>query len=365
MIALALAQLLTVLAVTYACGWLLQRLRQPAVVGEIAGGLLLGPLVLGQIAPRLQGALFPAERLGVLEMLSRIGLVLFLFLIGSELDLTAIRRSGRAVAAMTAGSMLLPFVLGLAVAPLLWHRFAGQGGLLVFALFTGTAMSITALPVLASLLRARRESIARETASLALMSASVNDLLGWCVLAAILTLLHRAGGWSSVFARMGWLLLFVAAMLFAMRPLLRILARAVPLWLTGVVLAGLAFLSAQVTDALGLHAFFGAFLAGLCVPRDTDARAAHAMRRWLNPAIKLTLPVFFALTGLRMLPGLFRSGGMLYLLLIVAVAVAGKIAGAAAMARWSGIPSRESLRIGVLLNTRGLVELIVLKRRLP
>ncbi len=365
---LFLAQLLTVLAVTYGCGRLLRRLGQPAVVGEIAGGLLLGPLVLGALAPRLQAALFPAASFGALETLSRIGLVLFLFAIGAELHIAAIANNRRRVAAITAGSVLMPFALGLAVAPLLWRRFGGSGGLLAFSLFAGVALSITALPVLASMLRDRERTgraVPQETAAMALLSASVNDVLGWCVLAVVLAVAKRDTGWSAVSVRMGWLLLFVTGMLYLVRPLLgrllRRLERFTAPWAAGLVLVAVAFASSGVTERLGLHAFFGAFLAGLCVPRNAEGQnVLTATRKWLDPAVQWTLPVFFALTGLRLQPGLFRAGGLLYLLLIVAVAVTGKIAGAAGMARWSGMPWREAGRVGVLLNTRGLVELIVL-----
>ena len=358
-----LVEVVAILMITSGCGWLLRRLGQPTVVGEITGGLLLGPLVFGQIAPTLHARLFPVSGLSALQTLSQVGLVLFLFMIGAELELDAIRRNVRTVAATTAGSMLLPFAFGVAVAPLLWHRFASLRGFPAFAFFVGIAMSITALPVLASLLRERAQSGRAERdecSSIALLSASVNDLLGWCALSSMLILLHGTGGLRVLATHLGLLLLFVAAMLFVLRPLLRWLASTLPFWITGMLLVLVAFLSSQVTEGLGLHAFAGAFLAGLCVPRSPDERLTQLMQNSLRPVIRFTLPFFFALTGLRMQPGLFRAGGMVYLLLVVALAVTGKIVGAAVMARSSGLQWYEALRIGLLLNTRGLVELIVL-----
>lgn len=355
-----LMQMSVVLAVTSGCGWLLQRVGQPGVVGEIAGGLLLGPLVLGQVAPHWSAALFPAGSFGPLETVSRVGLVLFLFVIGAELDTEAIRRKARSVVAITAGSVLLPFALGLGVAPLLWHRFAAGGSFYGFVLFAGIAMSITALPVLASLLRDREANgrpVPDESAAVALLSAAANDAVGWCVLAVILALLHGSGSLGGVAIHISGLLVFVGAMLLLVRPLLRLVLDRVPRWFAELLVVVLAFASSSSTEWLGVHAFFGAFLAGLCVPRGT---AHHSLFGWWQPVIRVTLPVFFALTGLRMQPGLFRRDGLLWLLLIVAVAVSGKLCGAAGAARWTGMPWRQAAMIGVLLNTRGLVELIVL-----
>lgn len=357
-------QIIVVLAVTAGCGWLVQRVRQPSVIGQIAGGLLLGPLLLGQIAPRLQIALFPPDTLGWLEQIGRIGLVLFLFLIGAELDLRSVRNHGRVVSAITAGSVVVPFALGIAVAPLLWHRFPSSSSYVAFALFIGVAMSITALPVLASMLRARtatKRPVPHDIAALVLVSASVNDVVAWCLLAAVLTLLHGTRGWQTV-APLAQLLLFVGVMLGVVRPGVRRLLKGISSLQAAVALVGLAFAAAAVTEWLGLHSFVGAIGAGACVPRDGEAEATlHKMlRRWSEPVIRTTLPLFFALTGLRMEPGLFRADGLGYLLLIVLVAVAGKVVGAAASARACGFSWQQGLRIGVLLNTRGLVELIVL-----
>ena len=355
-------QVLVVLAVTSACGWMVRQVAQPGVVGEIAGGLLLGPLVLGRVAPMWSAILFPADSFNSLLTVSRIGLVLFLFSIGAELDLAAIRRNARTVAAITTGSLLLPFAIGAAIAPLLWRRFAGSSSssFTGFVLFVGIAMSITALPVLASLLQDRKaigRPVPAETAAMALLSAAASDAVGWCVLAVILVILGSSTGWGSVMLRAGLSLVFVAAMLLLVRPLLRVVLPRLPRSLAILLPLVLAFSSSSVTEWLGLHAFFGAFLAGLCLPRG---EAVHSLLGWWRPVIRVTLPVFFALTGLRMQPDILNLHGQYWLLLIVVLAITGKIGGAASAARWSGMPWGQAGLIGVLLNTRGLVELIVL-----
>lgn len=358
-----LIEVLVVLAVTFGCGRLARRLSQPTVVGQITGGLLLGPLVFGRIAPALQAHVFSLSAEDALHTLSRIGLVLFLFLIGAELDLSAIRHRVRVVSAITAGSMLLPFAFGVAVASLLWKRFPSSHGFTAFALLIGTAMSITALPVLASMLRERAASGHPEqqgTASIALLSASVNDVLGWCVLSVILVLVHRTGGWPAVVIHLCYQSLFVAAMLYVTRPLLQRLLNVFPTWLMGAVVLVLAFSSARLTEMLGVHPFCGALLAGLCAPRSANSSFLLWIQKALDPVISLTLPLFFALTGLHMQPGVLQRSGLSSLVVIVAVAVAGKVLGAATMARLSGLQMQQAWRLGLLLNTRGLVELILL-----
>jgi Kef-type K+ transport system membrane component KefB len=369
--ALPLLQLALILAVTAACGWLLARLGQPRVVGQIAGGLLLGPLAFGYFFPTLANTLFAPSRLHTLEIVSNIGLVLFLFVIGADLNLAEINKNRGATFAITLGSIAAPFALGLAIAPLLFTRFATPGASHTgFYLFAGIAMSITALPVLASILKDREQAgrpVDTATAAHALLSAAANDLVAWCALAITLTLLHHDAGMRPALLRLLTLAAFVGLMLYAVRPIAARLAPArlalkTPRWLFLLCITALAFLSAHITDTLGIHAFFGAFLAGLCVPRTSlaDETLPHTLNRTLQPLIRITLPVFFALTGLRMQRSMFSRDGLAWLAVILAVAVAGKIGGAALAARASGMAWPTASRIGILLNTRGLVELIVL-----
>ncbi len=350
-----LLQLAVILAVTSLCGALARRVGQPKVVGEIAGGLLLGSLGLGYLLPGVSHFLFAASRLHPLETVSNIGLVLFLFLIGSELDLTAARRNRGSSLAITIGSIGVPFALGVALAPLLLARLGTPGvSRLGFVLFTGIAMSITALPVLARILE-ERSSVATATAATALIVAAANDLVAWSLLAVTLALIH-GGPLAATLTGLGWLALYVAVMLAVVRPVLARLSG--PLWIWLPLAVGFAFASARVTEALGIHAFFGAFLAGVCVPRVAELE--KMLRRVLTPAITVTLPVFFAMTGLKMQREMFSSRGLGWLAVVLAAAVAGKIGGTMLAGRTSGMGWRPALEIGILLNTRGLVELIAL-----
>jgi Kef-type K+ transport system membrane component KefB len=359
-----------ILLVTKLCGWLLARLGQPRVVGEIAGGLLLGPLACGHVFPAVSGLLFPASGLRPLEVVSNIGLVLFLFVMGAELDLDAGRRNRGASLAITGGSIALPFALGAALSPLLLARFGMPDvSRLGFVLFVGIAMSMTALPVLARMIQERKGTsgaVEPATAATALLCAAANDLIGWSLLALTLELMH--GGRGSLAATGVQLLVlgvYVGGMLFLMRPLLaRALARSARAsgWLGLTSMVAVAFLSARITELLGVHAFFGAFLAGICVPRVeySGVSLAHAAERRLGPVIRLVLPVFFAMTGLRMQREMFSGNGLGWFAAILILAVAGKIGGAMLAARSVGMEWRMAAQIGILLNTRGLVELVVL-----
>jgi len=351
-------QLAVILTVTWLCGALAQRLRQPRVIGEIAGGILLGPVALGRWMPAVTTMLFAPARLSWLELISNVGLVAFLFLVGAELDLREVKHHVRRVVATTVGSILLPFLLGTLVAPiLLRHYGVPEGARWGFTIFLAVAMSITALPVLARILRDREAAgvpVNAEVAQQSLLSAALNDALAWCVLAALLAVLH-GGGAVEIVARLGLLVAFTIVMLAGVRPLLRRVSLGRPVWT--VILVLLPAISAWVTNALGIHLFFGAFLAGICVPSE---RVAGTMERLFLIVSAWTLPAFFALTGLRMRPELFHAGGWTDLLLVLAAAVLGKIVGGMFGAGVAGTPWSEALRIGVLLNTRGLVELIVL-----
>ena len=360
---LLLLQLAAVLIITNLCGALCARLGQPRVVGEITGGLLLGPLALGHLLPSLSALVFPGSRLHPLEVVSNIGVVLFLFHIGADLDLSAARQNRGASLAITLGSIALPFALGAALSPFLLIRFGTQhASPLAFLFFVGIAMSITALPVLARIIQDRSgktNSIDPAIASTALIVAAANDLLAWSLLAVTLTLIHN-DALPATTLRLLLLAGYIVIMLFVVRPLLsRLSARtqSQPVWPWLLSMIAFAFLSARVTQSLGVHAFLGAFLAGTCVPGTPLKSILHQR---LQPAIQLTLPIFFALTGLRMQREMFSSNGVGWLAIILLVAVTGKLGGAMLAARASGLPWKPALQIGILLNTRGLVELIAL-----
>lgn len=361
---LLLVQVTLVLLTSLACGWVARRLGQAKVIGEIIGGILIGPSFFGRFAPDTWTRVFPQSSLGPFDVLSTVGLILFLFLIGSELNYEHIRAQKFTATLGSFTSMVLPFGLALLAAPLLRERFAPPGiATLPFVLFLGISMSITAFPVLARILE-ERDMQATPLGATAILCAAVDDVSAWSLLAVAMTLLPSATNTASLMSRFLWLAAYLAVMLFAIRPLGAWLARrhtsiTLSFELMGAILVVL-FASAAATNAIGVHPLFGAFLAGLCFPRVKHWQAA--LRKRLDVLVSLVLlPLFFALTGMKTRLNLL-SGSHLWLwtLLILFLAVAGKVGGAIAAARWTGQGWRNSLALGALLNTRGLVELVVL-----
>ena len=361
---LLLVQMSIVLAVTIICGWLARKLGQSRVIGEIIGGILLGPSVLGRISPHGSAALFPEASLHSLEILSTVGLILFMFLIGMELDYDQLSKQ-RSTAVIASGtSILIPFITAAALAHSLRIRFAPHGiGSVPFVLFLGIAMSITAFPVLARILEERRLQ-GTSLGTTAIMCAAVDDVVAWSLLALALTLIGKAGGSASLPIRLAGLAGYLFLMLGVVRPLA---ARAVhmrkkpglSLELLGAVVAG-TLASAAATEWIGVHPLFGAFLAGVCFPRVPDWQYALRARLDMITSV-LLLPLFFALTGLRTRLDLLNDANMWWWAAIVLVgSVFGKMGGAVLAARWTGQSWRNAAALGALLNTRGLVELVVL-----
>ena len=361
---LLLTQMAIVLLITVACGWLALKVGQARVIGEIIGGILVGPSVFGRFAPHLSATLFPPSSLGPFETLSTVGLVLFLFLIGMELDYEHLARQ-RATAVMASGmSILLPFAMGALLAHSLRIRFAPHGiGSVPFVLFLGIAMSITAFPVLARILEERNlQGTALGTT--AILCAAVDDVVAWSLLDFALALIGGQDAPTSLLFRLTGLVIYLVLMLGVIRPLAAYLVRRqgkpqLTLELLGVVVAG-ALLSAAATDKIGVHPLFGAFLAGVCFPRVPHWQLA--LRERLDMLVSvLLLPLFFALTGMRTRLDLLNDGSMwLWAGVVLLAAVFGKMGGAALAARWTGQSWRDAIALGALLNTRGLVELIVL-----
>ena len=361
---LLLVQMAVVLLVTLACGWLARKLGQSRVIGEIVGGILLGPSVFGRVAPHSAGVLFPASSFGSFEILSTVGLILFLFLIGMELDYEQLYKQRRTAVLASGMSILLPFAMGAVLAHSLRIRFAPHGiGNLPFVLFLGIAMSITAFPVLARILEERglQGTVLGTTA---ILCAAVDDVVAWLLLGLALALLGAEGGSSSLPVRLLGLAGYLVIMLGVVRPIAARLARrwqneTLSFEVLGVVVA-LALVSAAATDAIGIHPLFGAFLAGVCFPRVPEWQVA--MRGRLDMIVSvLLLPLFFALTGMRTRLDLLSGRTMWFWTGIVLVAaIFGKMGGAALAARWTGQSWRDAVALGALMNTRGLVELIVL-----
>jgi Kef-type K+ transport system membrane component KefB len=361
---LLLVQIATVMLVTLACGWLSLRLGQSRVIGEIVGGIVLGPSVFGRFAPHASAVLFPKGSLNSFEILSTVGLVLFLFLIGSELDYEQLYHQ-RVTAAFASGmSILLPFAMGAALAHSLRIRFAPHGiGNIPFVLFLGIAMSITAFPVLARILE-ERGLHSTKLGTTAILCAAVDDVVAWLLLALAMALIGAEGGPSSLPVRLIGLAVYLAAMIFVVRPLLAWLAqRRKSNLLTFEILScalALTLLSSAATQAIGVHPLFGAFIAGVCFPRVPEWQVALRARLDMVVSIVL-LPLFFAITGMRTRLDLLNDASMwMWAGIVLLAAVFGKMGGASIAARFTGQSWREAVALGALLNTRGLVELVVL-----
>jgi Kef-type K+ transport system membrane component KefB len=361
---LLLMQVAIVLLVTASCGWLARRIGQARVIGEIIGGILIGPSVLGRLAPELSARFFNEASAVTFDSLSTVGLILFLFLVGMELDSEKLYQQRMTAVVASAMSISLPFSMAALLAPFLRVRFVPQGvGAGVFLLFLGIAMSITAFPVLARILEERRLQRSR-LGTTAILCAAVDDVTAWTLLAVALALIGKGDGPANLSIRLVGLGAYLLLMLGLVRPLARWLAkRGKPAilsveWLSLIVVSVL--LSAAATNAIGVHPLFGAFLAGLCLPRIPGWHAQIRLKLDTITSV-LLLPLFFALTGMRTRLDLLSSGSTWFWTgIILVAAVVGKMGGAVLAARWSGESWLDAWALGALLNTRGLVELIVL-----
>ena len=299
---LLLVQIAVVVLVTLACAWLAGKLGQARVIGEIVGGILLGPSILGRLAPSLSHQLFPKNSLGAMEELSTVGLILFLFTVGMDLDEAQLRRQGARALGASATSILIPFVAAILLAHSLRVRFAPHGiGSVPFVLFLGISMSITAFPVLARILEERR-LMNTPLGTTAILCAAVDDAVAWLLLAVALTILDTTGARGSLLLHFGLLLAYLAFMLGIVRPLAARIAQRrnhpeLGIGLLGVAVAG-TFASAAATEWAGVHPLFGAFIAGICFPRVAHWQQAIRLRLDMITSV-LLLPLFFALTGLR------------------------------------------------------------------
>ena len=361
---LLLTQIAIVILATLTCAWIATRLGQARVVGEIIGGIVLGPSVLGRLAPSVSQHLFPKSALGPMEELSTVGLVLFLFVVGMELDDSQLRRQRFTALAASGTSIAVPFLCAVLLAHSLRTRFAPHGiGSVPFVMFLGISMSITAFPVLARILE-ERGLMNSPLGTTAILCAAVDDVVAWLLLAVALTLIDTQATGGRLALHFGLLAAYLAFMLGVVRPLATRLVKRrnnpeLSLGLLGITITFL-FLSAAATEWAGVHPLFGAFIAGICFPRVPHWQQAIRMRLDMITSV-LLLPLFFALTGLRTRLDLLNDSTMwLWALLVLLAAVGGKVGGAVIAARWSGQSWRTAAALGALLNTRGLVELVVL-----
>ncbi len=351
---LLLLQIAVILAVCRLLHAIAGRIGQPSVIGEIVAGLLLGPSFLGWIAPAFYARLFPAESFPVLNELSQIGLVLFMFLVGLHLDLAEVYALRRVAGLAGLLSIAVPFALGLALTRPL-HELAPDSQMLPFSLLIAVSMSITAFPVLARIL-ADQKLTATRLGHIAIACAAFNDVVAWSFLAWIVAI-SRSGG-TSALDPFVILTAYIFVMFAVIRPALRWLTSRLAVTNELSTMLIFVFLSSWVTELAGFHALFGAFLAGVVWPRSDSNMDDFAAK--IEPlAMTLLIPLFFSYTGLRTNIGALGVNLGLTAL-VIASAIAGKVAGAFTGAKIMGFDVRNSLALGCLLNTRGLVELIVL-----
>ena len=351
-----------ILIAARAGGVLFERLGQPSVIGEIAAGIALGPTLLGLLPGDPSSDLFPADALAVLQLIGQLGLVLFMFAVGWDLDLKIVRHRERAAATVSIASILLPFALGLALAAHLHPDHDTVAGAAVpfwpFALFLGASLSLTAFPVLARILQETGLGVEPDRdARASPPPPSTTSSAGACSRSRWPCSRRAARGttcacWWRSRCSSPWSPSWCGPLLH------RVLRHASPAREALVLPTALA--GAYVTDAIGIHAVFGAFLVGAAMPRPDAEHTLKELRRRLSPVIAFLAPIYFVTSGMAVdIPGL-RAGDLADLVLIIAAACAGKFLGAFAGARVTGMGARDSSVVGVLMNTRGLIEIVLL-----
>jgi Kef-type K+ transport system membrane component KefB len=361
-LSILLLQLVIIIVASRFVGRLFRRIGQPPVLGEIVAGIILGPSLLGLISPGTMAFLFPPASMEMLRLMGQIGVAIFMFIVGMELDVGRLRQKAHTAIMVSNASVIAPFFLGTSLALLVYPSLASpRTSFTSFALFMGIAMSITAFPVLARILDDRRMS-QTDLGIIALTCAAADDVTAWCILALVIAFAQSGSAIGSLLT-IGLALIFILVMLLIIKPQLPRILKHEPQkqsrgLLTGIVAFALA--CALVTELIGIHSLFGAFLAGVVMPASDQLRIP--LKEKLEPLVTATLlPLFFAFTGLRMQSNLLNDWqSWAICALIVIVAIAGKLGASTLMARWCGMNWRDSFSLGALMNTRGLVELIVL-----
>ena len=363
-LAVLLLQIIVIIAFARLFGFLFKKIRQPAVIGEIVAGIIMGPSIVGLFFPQINHFLFPPASLGTLNFLSQIGLILFMFIIGMELDLKAIGKQAYGAVIISHASIIIPYTLGLGLAYFIYHDYAPEGtSFISFALFMGIAMSITAFPVLARILQEKGLTRSK-LGAMVLTCAAADDFTAWCILAAVIALVKSGSSISALYT-IGLALIYVLLMLKVVRPALKkieVIYNKQEKMRTPIIalLFIMLIVSSYTTSIIGIHSLFGAFIAGVIMPTGFSFRKI-VIDKIEDVSIVLLLPLFFVITGLRTEIGLLNEGHLWVTFgWILLVAVAGKFGGSALSARIVGQSWKDSLSIGVLMNTRGLMQLIVL-----
>jgi Kef-type K+ transport system membrane component KefB/nucleotide-binding universal stress UspA family protein len=358
-------QLAVILVAARLVGLLFRLIHQPQVVGEMAAGILLGPSLLGWAAPGVSAWLFPPQSLVHLNTASQLGLLLFMFLVGVEFNPKLLRGRGHAALLTSHVSIVAPFFLGSVLALYLYPQLSDRSVEFTgFALFMGAAMSVTAFPVLARIL-VERNLLRTKVGAVTIACAAVDDVTAWSILAVVIVVVRASALDTPLWLTFAGTLAYVLAMLLVIRPALRFLeqryhnsGRLTQDMVAIMLLCLLA--SAWVTEWLGIHALFGAFCMGVVMPKDR-AFVHDLNQKFEDVTVVFLLPIFFANAGLKTSIGLVSGPEMWgFFGLIMLVAVSGKFGGSTLAARISGLSWREASAIGILMNTRGLMELVIL-----
>lgn len=362
--ALLLLQIIIILFFVRFFGWICQKIGQPTVIGEIIAGIVLGPSLLGMYFPEISGVIFPESSIGNIKLLSEIGLVLFMFIVGMELDLKVLKNRLNDAVLISHTSIAFLFTLGIGLSYFLYPYFTHEDAHFVpFALFMGISMSITAFPVLARIVHERGLN-KNSLGAMVITCAAVDDITAWCLLAAIIAL-AKAGTFTSALFVILSAVIYVIFMFKLVRPFLQRVAdlqvskNIISKSVVGIFFLVL-FLSAYLTSVIGIHPLFGAFLAGVIMPPNLNFRKLF-VDKIEDISLVILLPLFFVYTGLNTKIGLLNSGSLWALCgCIIIIATMGKVLGGTLTSRFIGFNWKSSLTIGALMNTRGLMELVVL-----
>jgi Kef-type K+ transport system membrane component KefB len=358
-------QIAVVLSACRLTGALFRKIHQPRVVGEMFAGIMLGPSLLGWIAPGLAAYLFPRASLGFLNALSQLGVVIFMFLVGLRTDPEELKGQGHSALLTSHVGITAPFILASLLSLYLYPRLSDNSVTFTsFTLFMGAAMSITAFPVLARILQ-ERKMMGTRLGTVAIAAAALGDVTGWCILAYIVVLIRSAHSTNSIWATVGGIILFGLVMIYGVSRFLRSFEKVYRE--TGKLTENrMAFLLLLIlvaclcTERLGIHLLFGAFLMGAIMPKE-HRFVRYLIDRFETITVTLLLPLFFAFTGLRTNIGLVKGREMwMYCGLIILVATVGKFGGSTLASSLTGMPLREAAGLGILMNTRGLMELVIL-----
>ncbi|MFB9076169.1 cation:proton antiporter [Flavobacterium procerum] len=363
-LALLLAQIVTIIFVARIFGWICIKIKQPAVIGEMIAGIVMGPSLVGMYLPEFSAVLFPSESLGNLQFLSQIGLILFMYIVGMEIDMKILRNKAHDAVVISHASIIIPFVMGMGLAYFIYDEFApADVQFSSFGLFTGIAMSITAFPVLARIVQ-ERGIHKTKLGTIVITCAAADDITAWCILAVVIAIV-KAGSFGSAIYTVLLALGYVFLMIKVVRPFLK---RIGDLYATSDKLSkpivAIFFLtlvvSSYLTEIIGIHALFGAFIAGAIMPENIRFRNLF-IEKVEDVALVLLLPLFFVFTGLRTQIGLLNEPHLWKIAgLIFVVAVIGKLVSSTLAAKFVGQNWKDSLSIGALMNTRGLTELVAL-----